>query len=260
MTPEDTQADTSEMASAFDEIAAEDDVQDDVVKMPEGFDEAAAGDIDEAYMKSAPDVTAAPAAPGAPEPAAKAAEPAKKESFGEAFARNRKAGEKTFTWNGKSYTTDTADGKSTAKPVAKPEIAAPIRENTAIQKAAPAAQPPVDAKAPPKDSYKPIGAQAKLGDSPSFAKQPFGPRRDGTPKGMGYLGVLKTPKGESMTEYTIGVNIDGKEMDIPSLVPTLTAAEVDHITSTGQITDAIQQKAVAHAKSRLKAGKSVFAD
>ncbi len=241
MTPEDTQADTSEMAAAFDEIAAEDDVQDDAVKMPEGFDEAAAGDIDEAYMKSAPDVTAAPAALAAPE-SAKAAEPAKKESSSETVARNR-----------------TPAIKPAVKPVAKPAIAAPIRENTAIQKAAPAV-PPMAVKAPPKDSYKPIGAQAKLGDSPSFAKQAFGSRRGGTPKGMGFLGVLKTPKGESMTEYTIGVNIDGKEMDIPSLVPTLTAAEVDHITSTGQITDAIQKKAVAHAKSRLKAGKSVFAD
>lgn len=39
----------------------------------------------------------------------------KKESFKEAFARNRAAGAKTFDWNGKKYTTELAESKP-AKP------------------------------------------------------------------------------------------------------------------------------------------------
>jgi hypothetical protein len=39
------------------------------------------------------------------------AEPEKKESFKEAFAKNRKAGNKTFEWNGKKFTTELASEK-----------------------------------------------------------------------------------------------------------------------------------------------------
>lgn len=41
-------------------------------------------------------------------------EPAKPTSFKEAFAGARKAGDKTFEWNGKKYTTEMASAKSTA--------------------------------------------------------------------------------------------------------------------------------------------------
>jgi len=39
------------------------------------------------------------------------AEPKKEQSFGAAFAGNRKAGEKSFMWKGKKYTTDLASDK-----------------------------------------------------------------------------------------------------------------------------------------------------
>lgn len=42
-------------------------------------------------------------------------EPEKKETFKEAFAKNRKAGNKTFEWNGKKYTTDLASDKKETK-------------------------------------------------------------------------------------------------------------------------------------------------
>lgn len=46
-------------------------------------------------------------------------------SFEKAFASARKAGKKTFTWNGKSYTTQTkeeaAKAKASAKPTVKPQ-------------------------------------------------------------------------------------------------------------------------------------------
>ena len=87
----------------------------------------------------------------------------------------------------------------------------------------------------------------------------FGRRQDGTAKGNGFLGVLRRPDGNVSTEISIGVNIGGKEMDIPTLVPTLTQDEVKHLLANGEPTRSIVQKAVDHAKARLAAGRSVFA-
>lgn len=93
-----------------------------------------------------------------------------------------------------------------------------------------------------------------------FKGNGYGNRPDGTPKGKGFLGELKRPDGAVSTEISVGVNIGGKEMDIPTLVPTLTKAEVDSLLRGDRPSDAIVQKAVDHAKMRLSQGKSVFAD
>lgn len=106
-------------------------------------------------------------------------------------------------------------------------------------------------------------ATGKLEDATSFGNRP-----DGTPKGTGYLGVLKDAKGNSVTEYSISsedVKVNGKEIDFPTIVPTLTKKEVDLmltdiIPNNKRIPDAIYKKAVAHAKKRITEGKSVFAD
>lgn len=87
----------------------------------------------------------------------------------------------------------------------------------------------------------------------------FGNRTDGTAKGMGYFGALKRPDGDISTELSVGVNIDGKEMEIPLLVPGLTKAEIQHLLEDGEPTDAIVGKAVFHAQKRLAAGLSPFA-
>ena len=88
-------------------------------------------------------------------------------------------------------------------------------------------------------------------------------RPDGTKKGTGFLGVLQLPGGGEATEYSIGVGFDGKETLIPSLVPTLTAAErklmIEKIIPDREdVPVAIRRKAVAHAKKRMKAGLPVF--
>lgn len=91
----------------------------------------------------------------------------------------------------------------------------------------------------------------------------FGNRPDGSKKGTGFLGVLKGADGSAMTEYSVGVKIDGKEMDVPTLVPTLTRAEVKTVLNLKEgerLPDAIVQKAVDHAKQRIADGKSVFAE
>lgn len=88
----------------------------------------------------------------------------------------------------------------------------------------------------------------------------YGNRQDGTPKGAGYFGEIPNPgkPGSYSTELSIGVNLGGKEHEIPLLVPTLTPNEVQKALA-GQQTDAMVDKAVAHAKQRMKSGKSPFA-
>ena len=93
-------------------------------------------------------------------------------------------------------------------------------------------------------------------------------RPDGTAKGNGYLGVLKASNGSDVTEYSISsgdVKVNGKEIDFPTIVPTLSKSEVslmlnDIIPNNKPIPDAIFRKAVTHAKQRIKEGKSVFAE
>lgn len=94
--------------------------------------------------------------------------------------------------------------------------------------------------------------------------QGFGKRADGSEKGNGFLGVIQRPDGKVSSEISVGVNIDGKEVEIPTLVPTLTKAERDFlinndISDPKKIPASIIQKAVDHARPRLAAGKSPFA-
>lgn len=98
--------------------------------------------------------------------------------------------------------------------------------------------------------------------APGTYDKNFGTRQDGTPKGHGFLGVLGgrgNNMGQVMTEYTVGLEIDGKEMDVPTLVPTLTPREVNMVLN-GRLNETIMQKAADHARSRLQQGYSVFAD
>lgn len=88
----------------------------------------------------------------------------------------------------------------------------------------------------------------------------YGLRADGSEKGQGYFGELKRPDGKVSTELSIGVNLGGKEMEIPLLVPTLTRSEVNYLLSGKPATKEITDKAVDHAKQRLRSGKSPFAE
>lgn len=87
----------------------------------------------------------------------------------------------------------------------------------------------------------------------------YGARSDGTQKAAGYFGELQRPDGNISTELSVGVEIQGKETEIPLLVPGLTRKQIDHLLNGGEATDAIMDKAVAHARQRIKAGKSPFA-
>jgi hypothetical protein len=88
----------------------------------------------------------------------------------------------------------------------------------------------------------------------------FGLRHDKSGyKGMGFLGDLQDGKGTHMTEFSLGTEIDGKAMEIPSIVPTLTKDEIKTIVDDKTTTDAINKKAYRYAEKRLAEGKSVWA-
>ena len=83
-------------------------------------------------------------------------------------------------------------------------------------------------------------------------------RNNGSMKGPGFLGALRAPDGRTSTELSIGVNIGGQEMEIPSLVPTLTPAEIQHMLGGNAPTPQIVEKAVAHARQRQQQNLPVF--
>ena len=87
----------------------------------------------------------------------------------------------------------------------------------------------------------------------------YGNRTNGTPKGKGWLGELKRPDGKVSTELSIGVEMDGKKVEIPSLVPTLNKSEVDHLLGGGKPTEPIVKKAVSHARMRIAKNLSPYA-
>ena len=92
-------------------------------------------------------------------------------------------------------------------------------------------------------------------------------RADGTQKGTGYLGVMKRPDGGVSSEISIGVEIDGKEVEIPSMVPTLNKEELDYLLNNPvnkpdlfdtNIGKSIMDKAYKHAMERMDKGLSPF--
>jgi hypothetical protein len=87
-------------------------------------------------------------------------------------------------------------------------------------------------------------------------------RPDGSKKSnRGYLGQIKRDDGGVMTEFSIGVEIGGQEVLIPSLVPTLSKEQIETLRTLpeGQpIPREIIVKAVDHARPLLQQGKSPF--
>ena len=121
----------------------------------------------------------------------------------------------------------------------------------------------LDGTAQPQELQQPEKGQGfkdSLGILGSTDTHSYGLRADGTPKGPGFFGSLNRPDGKVSTELSIGVSFNGKETEIPLLVPTLTTDETDHLLSGKKHTKAMVDKAVAHAKERMKQGKSPFAE
>lgn len=94
-------------------------------------------------------------------------------------------------------------------------------------------------------------------------KYNYGLRLDGTPKGAGWLGEIPHVSGKTMTEFSVGVEIDGKETLIPSIVPSLSKDEISilqRLAPDQRVPGSIIEKATQHAIERIKQGKSPFKD
>jgi len=95
----------------------------------------------------------------------------------------------------------------------------------------------------------------------------YGERADKTLKGRGYLGEIKRPDGSVMTELSIGVGINGKEVEIPLIVPTLSKKEIEYLKNADieskqffdKMPKSLLEKAYDHAVTRIKQGQSPFA-
>ena len=94
---------------------------------------------------------------------------------------------------------------------------------------------------------------------------PYGIRHDGSaPKGKGYFGEITNSRGGHMTEFSMTVPLFGRKREIPLIVPTLTADEINVLKKVengeiAKVPNAIRMKAIDHAESRIKEGKSPFA-
>ena len=89
-------------------------------------------------------------------------------------------------------------------------------------------------------------------------------RNDGkTFKGRGFYGPLLSTHGNNMTEYSVGVNIDGQEIDIPTLIPGLSFEELNYLKSEPNFDNSlgkqIIQKAVDFANQRKSNNQPYFA-
>jgi len=85
-------------------------------------------------------------------------------------------------------------------------------------------------------------------------------RNDGTQKGTGFFGVQKMADGtdRDMTEFSIGVDFGQGEVEIPTLVPSLTGEELNFLRSGNAPSQAIMDKARIHAEQRIAGGRSPF--
>ena len=89
---------------------------------------------------------------------------------------------------------------------------------------------------------------------------PFGQRHSGEGvKGKGYFGMLPHVGGSFSSELSSEADINGKNTEHPLIVPTLNAAELQHLLSGNDPTPEIYKKAQDYAAQRIDQGKSPFA-
>lgn len=136
-------------------------------------------------------------------------------------------------------------------------------EEGQMDAAAPETDMPSGGTVSPAQAFVPPAAPpaAPSGGTPAD-KGGYGKRVDGTEKGSGWLGELKMKDGSGRvaTEISVGVELDGKNVEIPAIVPTLDAKELDYLLKGGdpRKSGTIMDKAVSHAKAKMASGQSPF--
>ena len=91
-------------------------------------------------------------------------------NFKDSFAAARKAGKKTFTWNGKKYTTELAEDKP-KRPVAKPASATPSTRPTKKPEAMPGMKVQAGATSRAQSAGATPGGRARGAEGPAAAGQ-----------------------------------------------------------------------------------------
>ena len=85
----------------------------------------------------------------------------------------------------------------------------------------------------------------------------LGKRLDNTEKEKGFLGEIQTPRGDFMTEMSVGEpNTD--ELFRPSIVPNVHPAELNYMIQTGKVPTDLYPISQRHAEKRITEGKSPF--
>ncbi len=94
----------------------------------------------------------------------------------------------------------------------------------------------------------------------------YGNRPDGSAKGTGWMGEIPRPDGTVMTEVTSGVNIDGKDVNIPLITPRATKDDIEYLKNADvkgkdfykNMPKGLMDRAVDHAVKQMKSGKPVY--
>ena len=89
----------------------------------------------------------------------------------------------------------------------------------------------------------------------------YGSRIDGTAKGRGFHGPLKTNDGEVMTELSAHTTLpDGRTLVYPLITPNQGFKDLSNVLTGGQPTPQMHEQAYLHALSRHLTGQSPFAN
>lgn len=90
----------------------------------------------------------------------------------------------------------------------------------------------------------------------------YGSRPDGSKKGKGYFGELINKQGDVVTEMTVGVNIDGQEVDIPVVNPFMSGEDINTLLNLPEdkpIPNKLIRSAIDFALYRKQQGLSPYA-
>lgn len=78
-------------------------------------------------------------------------------------------------------------------------------------------------------------------------------------KGKGFFGSIPTSQGDAMTELSSSFQVNGRTIQYPLIVPTLSAQEIDFLSRGNDPTPEIYDKAERFALYRIQQGLSPFA-
>ena len=86
----------------------------------------------------------------------------------------------------------------------------------------------------------------------------WGSRGDGTTKGTGFFGILPANNGRIVTEYGMGFDYGGKEIEVPLINPYQSQAQILEVLQGKQPTTEMLDNAWRCGADRLRSGKSTF--